>query len=128
MSTWPIYLTINELPRTERKQKHNTLLLGIQFGDHKPYFNQFIYSFRPVFEKLLNGIRMQLPNAEDNVVRAILLMGVCDLPAKSECLNFTQFNGRYGCPVCFFPGEVRQIGPHSHTTTYNYTRTLQTLS
>ncbi|CAG5090584.1 Protein of unknown function [Cotesia congregata] len=126
ISIWPIYLTISELPFEERKKIFNTLLLGLWYGDKKPHFNSFFYAFRPVFESLLlNGIKVVCPGENEITVRAALLMGVCDLPAKIDSLNFVNFNSKYGCPVCFFEGRVMQIGPRSYLQVYPYSNTFQ---
>lgn len=121
ISTWSIYVSINELPCEERKNKNNTLLLGLWYGEKKSHFNTFIYPSRSIFEKLFTGIKVVLPNRNEIIVRAVVLMVVCDLPAKCECLNFVQFNGKYGCPVCFSIGEVIQIAPRSHIQVCPYT-------
>ena len=42
-----------------------------------------------------------------------------DLPAKSKLLNFTQFNGRFGCTVCKHEGKVVRVGNGS-TRVYPY--------
>jgi len=39
------------------------------------------------------------------VVRAILLSGIFDLPAKCIIQEMVQFNGRYGCSFCEDEGE-----------------------
>ncbi|XP_074100574.1 uncharacterized protein LOC141528425 [Cotesia typhae] len=126
ISVWPIYLTINELPFEDRKKNFNTLLLGLWCGDKKPHFNSFFYAFRPVFESLLlDGIKVFCPGENEITVRGALLMGVCDLPAKIDSLNFVNFNSKYGCSVCFFEGRVMQIGPRSHLQVYPYSNTFQ---
>ena len=52
-------------------------------------------------EKLQNGpgLLAQTPAGEKNV-KAVLLAGVFDLPAKAAVLNTVQFNGHYGCTYC----------------------------
>lgn len=117
---WPLYLTINELPFEERKKRENTLLLGYWFGDKKPHMNMFIYKFRESFEQVAQGIEINLPDREDIIVRGVLLMGTCDLPAKSDCLNFIQFNGAYGCPTCLCRGESVPILPRGSVHVYPY--------
>jgi hypothetical protein len=31
--------------------------------------------------------------------------GIFDLPAKAAIANIKQFNGKFGCPLCFHPGK-----------------------
>ncbi|KAK0174434.1 hypothetical protein PV327_010203 [Microctonus hyperodae] len=42
---------------------------------------------------------MTLDNGDHIIVRGIILIGTADLPAKSDCLNFIQFNARPCVPV-----------------------------
>lgn len=106
VSFWPLYLTINELPFDVRLEKENTILAGIWFGDKKPSANYFMDKFYQQFEDIFQqGIEITLPNPNrEIVVRGVLLRGTCDLPAKCQFLNFTQYNGAHGCPACFLEG------------------------
>lgn len=127
---WPIYLTINELPFEERKKIENTLLVGLWFGDQKPAANSFVYKFRSQFEKIAEGLDIHLRENQTIRVRGILLMGTCDMQAKSLFLNMTQYNGLHGCPACYCPGESVAINLTSHVYAYQYEpnpqlRTLQ---
>ena len=52
-------------------------------------------------------------------IRAMLVMGVFDLPAKAAVLCAKQFNGEHGCSVCIHPGERLRNGariylPHAY--------------
>lgn len=66
-----------------------------------------------------------MPAGDIIVVRGVMLIGTCDLPAKCECLNFIQFNGRYGCPDCFFSGTSIRTGPHSALQVYPYIEDIE---
>lgn len=125
ISMWPVYLTINELPFKHRKKRQNTLLLGIWYGDQKPSMNTFIYQFRPQLEQIFNdGINVTLPDNERITVRGIVLSGTCDLPAKCNCLNFIQFNGKNGCPDCVILGEEFKISDKKTVHVYPYTNNI----
>lgn len=90
----------------------------------------FFDSFYSEFQKLKEGIQIDVPPLDTNVVvRGILLMGTCDLPAKASCLNYTQFNGEYGCPVCFSKGETLHLptGGNVHVYPYSKAFDLRTL-
>ncbi|XP_011859941.1 PREDICTED: uncharacterized protein LOC105557338 [Vollenhovia emeryi] len=125
ISIWPVYLTINELPFKERKKRENTLLLGYWFDDKKPHMNFLIYKFRKELENIAEGIEINLPENNNIIVRGIALMGTCDLPARSECLNFIQFNGDFGCPSCLCKGERVPILPKGFVHIYSYENQLQ---
>lgn len=75
---------------------------------------------RTVIEALFRAIEVTLRAGNIITVREVILLGTCGVPAKSECLNFVQFNGRYGCPVYLTPGESTRTGPRSFVQTYPY--------
>ncbi|XP_026828515.1 uncharacterized protein LOC113562671 [Ooceraea biroi] len=52
-------------------------------------------------------------------------MGTVHLPAKSDFLNFIQFNGDYGCPSCYCKGENIAIIPRGSVHVYRYENELQ---
>ncbi|XP_026463549.1 uncharacterized protein LOC113366194 [Ctenocephalides felis] len=79
-------------PITERKKRENTLLLGLWYGDKKPNMNYFFHVFYDDLKKLVNGIEVYIPCRRINItVKGILLLGTCDLPARS--MNFTLETG-----------------------------------
>ena len=47
---------------------------------------------------------------EEKVCKAKVLFATVDLPAKAKVINFTQFNGRYGCSVCKEEGLIVRVG------------------
>ena len=51
--------------------------------------------------------------------RAMVLCATLDLPAKAKVLNFTQYNGCFGCTVCKEEGMVVQVG-RGTTRVYKY--------
>lgn len=100
-SIWPFYLRINELPFSLRVKRENTILAGLWYGSSKPYPNLLLKPMRNEFELLYQGVSLKFRHSNDNIkIRAVLLVGTCDLPAKSLFLNMTQFNGEHGCPSC----------------------------
>ena len=50
----------------------------------------------------------------DRTIRAKIVMGVLDLPAKAAVLCMKQCNGEYGCVVCLHPGT--RLGNGARTT------------
>ena len=61
------------------------------------------------------GIEVCIPK----ICHAIVLCSTTDLPAQAKLLNFTQFNGAYGCATCKHPGEVVVSG-RGTTRAYRY--------
>ena len=101
-SIWPIYLMVSNLPPDVRILERYLVLAGAWFGPKKP--NDMSLVLQPIIdkiEKLQNGpgLLAQTPAGEKNV-KAVLLAGVFDLPAKAAVLNTVQFNGHYGCTYC----------------------------
>jgi hypothetical protein len=91
----------------------NLLLAGVWLGCVKPAVNSIL---QPVLDKLYSlsteGVQLKTPNGP-KTLKARLLACVFDLPAKAMSLNFTQWNGAYGCNCCL------DVGVHeSHRRLY----------
>ena len=66
----------------------------------------------------LAGVDVQVgPERKMMTCRAMVLCVTVDLPAKTKLLNFTQFNGKFGCSACKHEGEQVAVG---HGTTHAY--------
>ncbi len=52
-------------------------------------------------------------------VKVKCLVGICDSVARPLMQNFKQFNGQYGCSVCFEKDEVLSGPGNSHVYPYN---------
>ncbi|CAD6241206.1 GSCOCG00009214001-RA-CDS [Cotesia congregata] len=123
VSMWPVYLSINELPFVERTKRQNLLMIGLWFGPQKPNANNYFYKFYKQFKTLSRGINVTVSTNDIKNIKAVLLFGTCDLPAKCQFFNFTYYMGSYGCPSCLWPGETYRLGEdgNSHTHVYRYT-------
>ncbi|KAE8744268.1 hypothetical protein FOCC_FOCC009083 [Frankliniella occidentalis] len=107
-SIWPFMFIINELPYKMRFQRENVLMAGLWFGPQKPSANMFMRSFLPELRRLFDhGVRVRVGdlNRDFITVRALVIAGVCDTPAKSNFLNVAGHSGFYGCPVCEIQGR-----------------------
>lgn len=122
-SIWPIYLRINELPYKFRIRKENTILAGLWYGVEKPSPNLFFSSLRPELELLYRGVSINFCNKDSQsiLIRAIILCGTCDLPAKSLFLNINQFNGKYGCPSCEHSSTRVELSSSKSINVFTYT-------
>lgn len=69
---------------------------------------------------------MALNGGQTATCRVKVLCTTVDLPAKAKVLNFTQYNGRFGCTVCKQEGVVVKVGKGS-TRVYQYTDPLAQL-
>ena len=102
-SLWPMLYTINELPFHDRVRRENILIGGLWYGDCHPNMLSFL---SPQMETL-NHIKVKGVHINEDVcIRAMVLCGSCNLPAKASVLNFQPFNAFYGCPKCLQKGET----------------------
>lgn len=69
---------------------------------------------------LLTGVDIALPNGTKKKVRALVLDAVFDSPARCLFQNFSQFNGKHGCPFCTTPGESVRTSEQGTTHTYPF--------
>lgn len=69
------------------------------------------------------GIQVLIGEDQLALCKAKVLFTSLDLPAKAKVLEFTQFNGRYGCAVCKEEGIVVRVGRGS-TRVYPYSDNL----
>ena len=58
---WPLYLSINELPYTERTHPDNILVPGLSFGPHKPAPNLFLQPFHSALNEIAKGVYLSVP-------------------------------------------------------------------
>ncbi|XP_070554078.1 uncharacterized protein [Ptychodera flava] len=119
-SIWPMYLAINELPPKVRRLKENIIFSGLWFGESKPAMLNFTAPLHQSLKRLeSSGIEVIINDKAVNV-KAFLLCGTADLPAKSLVLNCIQFNGHYGCPKCLQPGKTHTTTKKGHVHIFPY--------
>ena len=110
-SMWPVYLIMCNLPPQIRINEKFQILAGAWCGPKKPLDMSLL--LKPVVNKLHNllysGIEADTPSGK-KLVKAVVLTGNFDLPAKVEVLNIKQFNGKNGCLYCEDPGEILTRG------------------
>lgn len=59
-------------------------------------------------------------------VKALLLNGIFDSPARCLFQEFVQFNGFYGCPFCLNPGKTVKTSVNGRTHAYPFDSTGRT--
>ena len=105
-SMWPVYFSLCNLSSEIRFNEKFQLIAGAWYGSKKPDMSLFL---KPTIEKLnhimQNGIEANTPVGKKQV-KAVVLTGIFDLPAKATIVNMKQFNGEYGCLYCMDPGEI----------------------
>lgn len=105
MSLWPVYLLILNFPASIRAYTENIILCGLFIGSTKPDMKLLLEPIIEGLNKLSSvGASVSIPDGE-LIIRAKLVMGIFDLPAKESVLCSKQFNGEYTCSVCLHPGK-----------------------
>ena len=83
----------------------NIIICGLWVGPTKPIM---VLLLEPISKCLrqLSTLGLTINTSLGSVtIRAKLVMGIFDLPAKAPVLSMKQFNGEYGCSVCLHPGK-----------------------
>ena len=105
VSLWPVYLVILNLPAHIRMKAENIIVCGLWVGPTKPIMNLLLEPIAKCLRQLSTlGLTMKT-SLGSVTIRAKLVMGIFDLPAKAPVLCMKQFNGEYGCSVCLHPGK-----------------------
>lgn len=99
LSIWPFFLQINELPFADWCKKKNIILGGVWFSDNKPEANIFLSVFREPLSQLFRGVHMVVRRAVVTI-RAKIICGSADIPARAKFLNMKQHLATCGCLVC----------------------------
>lgn len=99
-----MFLTIYNLPPAIRMKAQNVLMCGLWYGPTKPPVSELLLPvLRNIRELAVSGVSLMTPTGL-NIIRAKIVVGIFDLPAKAAVLCVKQFNGAYGCGVCIHPG------------------------
>ena len=101
-SLWPIFLSFNSLPLSERYKLSNILICGIWYGKKKPdmqvLFDIIFFPNIKYFNEIFTicGVQHRLR------IKYI----VADKPARSMILNMQSSNAQYFCPICLCRNQV----------------------
>lgn len=108
-----IYLTLMNLPRSERFKKENVMIVGvIPAMEHEPA--TLNHMLRPLVDELkvfwTTGVRMFTAESPQFklLVKVALMCVTCDIPAARKCCGFKGHNANLGCSRCLkrFPGGI----------------------
>lgn len=103
-SLWPIYLMVTSIAPHLHSKIDNLIVASLWFGPTKPDMTRMM---QPVPEKIFlnsRGIEVESGTYRKVYLRAKLIMGVFDLPARASATNTKQYNGKYGCFYCLDKG------------------------
>ena len=117
-SLWPVWLSLANLPTILRSAFRNIVLASLWLTFGKPSWEIVISLLEREFQEA------RFIHLIGKVVRLkfqIILM-MADLPVKASILCHKQFNGQYGCSLCYCPGKVIKCviksGKSSHIRMY----------
>ena len=120
-----IFMSVLDLPRSERMKQRWTMLVGVIPGPHEPeiHINSYL---RPIVDDLLelyNGIPMENCDGTNQLVRALLLGVAADMPASRKVSQFLGHKADLGCSICQFRAKREDgrtaAGRMSYYTSYD---------
>ena len=83
----------------------NIIVCGLWYGETKPDFDLFQIHFVQQIKKLRDdGFYVSIEDYKE-LFYLDVEAALHDLPAKAASLKFKQFNGRFGCSICYQPGQ-----------------------
>ena len=103
-----LYISILNLPRSERYSSDNVVLLGVIPGPKEPdlTINSFLEPLVDELLQLWNGVVMKA-HSSSVLVRSALICVACDIPAACKVCGFVSHNSLLACSRCLkvFPTE-----------------------
>jgi len=104
LDIWLITAFIVELPIKRRFALRDIILCGVWYGNTKPDFELFQLHFVKEVKRLRDHAFIVHINGQELEFTLKLEASLADLPARAASLNMKQFNGRFGCTLCYHPG------------------------
>ena len=102
-SVGAIYLSIQNLPCSERYKEENVILVGVLPGPSEPKLTVNSY-ITPLIEELEmawnDGIKVTTQDGSEITIRLALTLVTCDIPASRKLCGFLGHNATLGCNKC----------------------------
>ena len=115
-----IYLSVMNLPRSERFRQENTMLVGVIPGPKEP--SKTINSLlAPLVDDLIllwEGVSLR-HNQTDVLVRDALLCAGCDIPAARKTCGFVGHGAKKGCSKCLLSFPTHSFGEKPDYSNFN---------
>ena len=104
---WPMWLMIANLPIAVRQSYPNMTLAALYAGSQKPIWSEVdkVLDLSVINRAHDLNIRGQVVHTDFKLIYL-----VADMVAKASILNHMQFNGRFGCPLCYCQGQSGDDG------------------
>ena len=122
-SVGAIYMTVQNLPRSERFKTENIHLIGIIPGPKEPKhtINSYLTPLVLELKRAWDGFLMTTSNQVQVKARLALTCVSCDIPASRKVVGFLGHNAVIGCNKCYKEFSVR-VGEESDFSGYNRDR------
>lgn len=120
-SVGALYITVQNLPRSERFKSENVLLIGIIPGPKEPkhainsYLAPLVLELQKAWE---SGFLMKTAQQVEVRVKLALSCVSCDIPASRKVVGFLGHNATLGCNKCYKNFYVR-VGEESDFSGYD---------
>ena len=104
-STGAIYLTVQNLPRSERYKQENVILVGVMPGPHESsltinsYVSPLVEELNQFWRGVIIPLHRDSATIDINVLLALSCVA-CDIPASRKVCGFVGHNARLGCNKC----------------------------
>lgn len=107
-----IYMSIQNLPRTERFVSENVILIGVIPGPNEPklMINSFLEPLVEELQQLWKGVFVKNATGATVLVRAALSCVACDIPAARKVCGFMGHSARLACSQCLKEFETEVFG------------------
>ena len=122
-SVGAIYMTVQNLPRSEKFKTENIHLIGIIPGPKEPKhtINSYLTPLVLELKRAWDGFLMTTSNQVQVKARLALTCVSCDIPASRKVVGFIGHNAVIGCNKCYKEFSVR-VGEESDFSGYNRDR------
>ena len=119
-SVGALYLTVQNLPRSERNKVENVILCGIIPGPKEPKktMNSYLSHLVTELKEFWHGIEIPMPHSifKRAVVKVALAGVSCDIPAVRKVCGFPGHSATLGCSKCKqrfrSPNASRKVPPN----------------
>ncbi|XP_072159280.1 uncharacterized protein [Bemisia tabaci] len=106
-SLYPLQCRINEMSPKDRFSVANMIICALWFGRGKINMTTYLTPFVLELQKLgKEGMQWYNKTSKSlKTSRVFLLNVILDAVAKAPVMNMIQFNGHYGCYMCYHEGD-----------------------
>lgn len=116
-----IYIAIQNLPRDERYNSENVVLVGVIPGPRelKKVINSYLQPLVHELNTLWNGVLMHSASGAPVIVRAVLICTACDIPAAHKVSVFLGHSAYHACSRCLKGFPTKAFGDKAYFSGYD---------